>query len=260
MIVTGASSGIGEACAKAFSKAGAHVVLAARNQAELERVSQTFEGSCLVVPCDITREEDCQALIHKTMEHFSRLDILVNNAGISMRARFMDCKLEVLEQVMQTNFWGAVYCSKYALPHLLKAKGSIVVISTTAGFVGLPGRTAYSASKFALHGFFDTLRSEHLDDGLHVSMIFPGFTASNIRKNALDGEGKKQGNSPRNEARMISAETVAKAVLYSVSARKRQVLIGGQSKLIWWLRMFFPAWLEGAIHRRMKKESGSPLQ
>lgn len=260
MIVTGASSGIGEACAKAFSKAGARVVLAARNQTELERVGKSLVGDYLAVPCDITREDDCQALVNKTIDHFSQLDILVNNAGISMRARFMDCKMEVLEQVMQTNFWGAVYCSKYALPHLLKTRGSIAVISTTAGFVGLPGRTAYSASKFALHGFFDTLRSEHLDDGLHVSMIFPGFTASNIRKNALNGDGKKQGNSPRDEDSMISAETVADGVLYSISARKRQVLIGGQSKLIWWLRMFFPAWLEGAIHRRMKKESGSPLQ
>lgn len=260
MIVTGASSGIGKACAIAFSKAGAHVVLASRNTVELERVGHSLENPYLIVPCDITREEDCRALVDQTMDHFSQLDILVNNAGISMRARFMDCKTEVLEHVMQTNFWGAVYCSKYALPHLIKSKGSIAVISTTAGFVGLPGRTAYSASKFALHGFFDTLRSEHLDDGLHVAMIFPGFTASNIRKNALNGEGNKQGNSPRNEETMISAETVANTVLRSIIRRKRQVLIGGQSRLIWWLRMFFPAWLEKAIHRRMKKESGSPFQ
>lgn len=260
MIVTGASSGIGEACAKAFSKAGAHVVLAARNQSELERVSQTLEGPFLVVPCDITVEQECQTLIHKTLEHFSRLDILVNNAGISMRARFTDAKMDVIEKVMQTNFWGAVYCSKFALPHLLENKGSIVVISTTAGFVGLPGRTAYSASKFALHGFFDTLRSEHRDDGLHVAMIFPGFTASKIRYNALDANGNKQGFSPQDETKMTGAETIAQSVLGAIEHKKRRVLIGVQTKLIWWIRMFFPDWLDGVIHKQMKKESGSPLQ
>lgn len=260
MIVTGASSGIGEACAKAFSNAGALVVLAARNEQELEKVSGTLNSPNLVVPCDVSREEDCRMLVDKTLDHFSHLDILVNNAGISMRALFKECKMDVIEKVMQTNFWGAVYCSKYALPHLLENKGSIVVISTTAGFIGLPGRTAYSASKFALQGFFDTLRSEHLNEGLHVAMIFPGFTASNIRVNALDANGNKQGFSPQDETKMTRAETVARHVLRAVEYKKRRVLIGVQTRLIWWIRMFLPNWLDGVIRKEMKKESGTPLQ
>lgn len=259
MIVTGASSGIGEACAKAFSQAGAHVVLAARNRAALEKLAESLPGKSLVVPCDITGEEDCQMLVNKTIDQFSQLDVLVNNAGISMRARFMDAKMDVIEKVMQTNFWGSVYCSKYALPHLLKTQGQIVVMSTTAGFVGLPGRTAYSASKFALHGFFDTLYSEHRSQGLHIAMIFPGFTASNIRKNALDASGQTQGYSPQKEEKMTSAETVAEQVIKAVKYRKRRVLIGIQTRLIWWIRMFLPDWLDRVIHTQMKKESGSPL-
>jgi len=260
VIITGASSGIGEACAKAFDKAGAKVVLAARNEAALKQVAQSLKGEHLVVPTDITKESACKHLVEATIAHFGQVDILVNNAGISMRGLFNETKLEVLERVMQVNFWGSVYCTKYALPYLLQTKGSIAVISTTAGFVGLPGRTGYSASKFALHGFFDTLHSEHLKDGLGVSMIFPGFVRSNIRKHALTTEGMEQGESPRDESHMTSPEEVAERVLKAIEKRKRQVLIGLQTKLIWLFRMLLPAWLERQLIRGMQDEKDTPLQ
>lgn len=213
----------------------------------------------MVVPTDIDKEEDCKNLIQQSLEKYGRIDILVNNAGISMRAQFQDTQLDVIERLMQVNFWGSVYCTKYALSYLLDSKGSIVVISTTAGFVGLPGRTGYSASKFALHGFFDTLRSEHAKDGLHVAMIFPGFVASNIRKTALRADGSMQEESPRDEAKMRPPSDVANAVLKAVQKRKRQVLIGAQAKLVWWLKMLFPAWLEKQIGKHMRSEKDAPF-
>lgn len=226
----------------------------------MRTVASSLKGEYLIVLTDITQESDCKALIEASIAKFGKLDILVNNAGISMRGMFNETQLEVLERVMQVNFWGSVYCTKYALPYLLLSKGSIAVISTTAGFVGLPGRTGYSASKFALHGFFDTLHSEHLKDGLGVTMIFPGFVRSNIRKHALTEDGKEQEESPRDEKHMTSPDEVAARVLKAVKRRKRHVLIGLQTKLIWLFRILYPSWLEKQLIRGMRNEKDTPLQ
>ncbi|MFW6268198.1 MAG: SDR family oxidoreductase, partial [Marinilabiliaceae bacterium] len=179
IIITGASSGIGLACAREFAARGGRVSLAARNSEKLQAIEKALSESgheVLVTPTDVSREEDCKKLVDKTIERFGKIDILVNNAGISMRALFKDVELSVLKQLMDVNFWGTVFCTKYALPWLLETKGSVVGVSSIAGFVGLPGRTGYSASKFAMHGFLHTLRVENLKTGLHVLIAAPGFT------------------------------------------------------------------------------------
>src|SRR6185295_4919452 len=167
-------------------------VISARYADKLNEIANEFTKNnfeVLSVPADVSKEEDCKRLIDETVKRFGRTDVLINNAGISMRALFEDVDLKVLKQVMDTNFWGTVYCTKYALPHLLKNKGRVVGISSIAGKKGLPGRTGYSASKFAMEGFLETIRTENLNKGLHVLVACPGFTSSNIRNNALSKDG-----------------------------------------------------------------------
>ena len=263
VIVTGASSGIGESTVHAFAAKGASVVLAARNQAKLDqlesRVQQKYNTPTLTIPTDVSREDDCRNLIECTLERFGRIDVLVNNAGISMRALFDQVDLQVIRNLMETNFWGSVYCTHYALPHLLKSKGSVVGVSSIAGYRGLPGRTGYSASKFAMQGFLESLRTENLHTGLHVMVICPGFTATNIRKVALDADGKAQGESPREENKMMTADEVADHLLRGVERRKRTVILTSQGKMTVFLNKWFPAWMDKMVFNHMAKEADSPF-
>mgnify|MGYP001780201692 CR=1 FL=1 len=202
IIVTGASSGIGLASARLFGREGAKVVMAARSLDRLEALAGGVapEDRVLCVKCDVSREEECRALVEKTVERFGRIDILVNNAGISMRAMFNDLDLKVIHSLMDVNFWGTVNCTKYALPWLLKSRGSVVGVISIAGYSALPARTGYSASKYAVRGFLDTLRIEHLKDGLNVLVFAPGYTSSNVRNAALTaggGEAHERGGGRR---------------------------------------------------------------
>ncbi|MFY9116705.1 MAG: SDR family oxidoreductase [Bacteroidales bacterium] len=264
VIVTGASSGIGKACARAFFDAGASVVLAARSSDTLQHLQEAWStpaatGSLLCVPTDVTKESDCKYLIETTLRHFGRLDILVCNAGLSMRALFKDLDLSVIRQLMEVNFWGCVYCTKYAMPALLKTKGSLVGVTSIAGFKGLPGRTGYSASKFALNGFLDTLRTEHLYDGLHVMTFAPGFTASNVRIAALTADGSPQGKTPRKEERMMTPERVAQRMLQGIRKRKNLLVLTPLGKATVWTSKFFPGLVTRLEYKVMAKETDSPL-
>jgi len=262
VIITGASSGIGKALAKEFYLRGAKLSLAARRIDQLETLKSELPNSeILCVQTDVALESDCKRLIDITLEKFGRIDILINNAGISMRALFKDMDLEVMHRVMDVNFYGTVYCTKYALPHLLASKGSLVGIISIAGYLGLPGRTAYSASKFAIRGFLDTIRIEHLHSGLHVLVAAPGFTASEVRKVALTADGTPQGETPRNEGAMMSAETCAHAIAKAVRKRKRTlVLTFIEGKLSVFLGKFFPALLDRLTYNHMAKEPDSPVK
>ena len=263
IIITGASSGIGLASARLFGSYGAKVVMAARSLEKLESEAPSVSADAenvLCVKTDVTREEDCRNLVEKTVERFGRIDILVNNAGISMRAMFKDLDLSVIRRLMDVNFWGTVYCTKYALPYLLESKGSVVGVISTAGYKGLPGRTGYSASKFAINGFLDTLRSEHLYDGLHVMIYAPGFTASNIRKTALMADGSQQGETPREEGKMMTSERVGEIMLNHIRRRSRRATLTFTSKLLLVLTRLFPTITDHMEYWYMAREPDSPFK
>jgi short-subunit dehydrogenase len=264
VIITGASSGIGLALAKEFAQQGAKLSLAARSIDKLEDIVKEFENSgteAIAVKTDVSKEVDCKTLVDKTLEKFGKIDILVNNAGISMRAAFKDVELDVLKKLMDVNFCGTVYCTKYALPSLLENKGSVVGISSIAGFIGLPGRSGYSASKFAMHGFLETLRVENLKTGLHVLIAAPGFTASNVRKAALTADGTQQGETPRKEEKMMSAEEVARHVVKAIKKRKRTLILTFvEGKLTVFLKKIVPGLLDKLSYNHMAKEPDSPIK
>ena len=261
-IVTGASSGIGLATATLLAKNKAKIVLAARSEDKLDRLCKELSvySEVIMVKTDVSVESDCRNLIDKTVERFGRIDILINNAGISMRAMFKDLDLNVIRRLMDVNFWGTVYCTKYALPWLLESKGSVVGVISTAGYKGLPGRTGYSASKFAINGFLDTLRSEHLYDGLHVMIYAPGFTESNIRKTALLADGTQQGETPREEGKMMTSERVAEIMLRHIRKRSRRATLTFTGKLLLVLTRLFPITTDHMEYWYMDREPESPFK
>jgi short-subunit dehydrogenase len=258
VIITGASSGIGKACAEAFAKRGANLVLGARQFVTLceiaQQIEQEYGVKAIAIACDVSVESDCENLINQASLIFGRIDVLINNAGVSMRALFKDLDLVVIRNLMDINFWGTVYCTKYALPDLLKAKGSVVGVSSIAGYQGLPGRTGYSSSKFAMNGFLNALRVENLKTGLHVMIASPGFTASNIRKVALVKDGSAQGETSMNEEKMMSAEEVAEIMLQGIIKRKRSLIMTGQGKLTVFLSKWLPGLLDKLVYNHFTKE------
>jgi dehydrogenase/reductase SDR family member 7B len=259
VIITGASSGIGKALAVEFAKRGAKLVLASRSGIS-DPVFLNLAVDYLDIRTDVTSEEDCRHLIDETVGKFGRIDILINNAGISMRALFTEVDLDVIRRLMDTNFWGTVYCSKYAIPFLIRTKGSLVGVSSVAGYKGLPGRTGYSASKFAMQGFLEVVRIENMKKGLHVLIACPGFTTSNIRNVALAHDGKAQGETPLDENRLMSAETVAVHIVRAIEKRKDRITLTTQGKLTVLLNKFFPKFMDSMVYNHMAKEPNSPLK
>jgi short-subunit dehydrogenase len=263
VIVTGASSGIGLATAREFASQGGKVVLAARSRELLESIVNELKGAgfeAYAVITDVTKEEECKNLIEKTIEKYGRIDILINNAGISMRALFSEVDISVLRRLFDVNFWGAVQCTKYALPYLIQSRGSVVGVSSVAGFVGLPGRTGYSASKYALHGFLETLRIENLKNGLHVLILCAGFTKSDIRKKALTAHGMPQGFTPREEEKMMQPEDVARSIYRALNRRRNYVILTLEGKMTALVKRIAPRFLEYAAYIKMSKEPDSPLK
>lgn len=263
VLITGASSGIGKALVFEFARRGATISAGARSADQLDEIRSILlaDGKeILTLKTDVSIETDCRNLVQQTIAKFGRIDVLVNNAGISMRALFEELDLEVIKKVMEINFWGTVYCSKYALPYLLQTKGSLVGVSSIAGYVGLPGRAGYSASKFAMQGLLEVIRTENLKKGLHVLIACPGFTASNIRSVALAADGSQQGESPRDETKMMSAEEVALKIADAVSIRKRTLILTAQGKLTVLLGKLFPAMLDKMVYNHMSKEINSPIK
>ncbi len=257
IIITGASSGIGKALAFALAKNGNKLVLAGRNKGKLTTVLQEINAdniSAISIVTDVCKAQDCKNLINKCITQFGRIDVLINNAGISMRGLFNESDLEVIQKVMNTNFWGAVFCTKYALPYLLQSNGSLVGVSSIAGYIGLPERSAYSASKFAMNGFLESIRSENKDNDLHVLIACPGFTSSNIRKAALTKDGTPQKESPRNEQKMMTAEKVARKIICAIDYKKDILILSTNGKLAVWLNRFFPKLAKRLVFNHFKKE------
>ncbi len=261
-VITGASSGIGKSLAEELAKRGANVVLAARQFETLCEVTVEIElkygVKALPVKCDVSIEHDCAALIEKTIETFGKIDGLINNAGLSMRALFKDVDLSVLKNLMDVNFWGTVYCTKFALAEILKTKGSIVSVSSIAGYRGLPGRTGYSSSKFAMNGFMESLRTENLKTGIHLMVACPGFTTSNIRVAALAKDGSAHGETSMEEGKMMSSEEVAELICDGIMNRKRTLIMTGQGKLAVWMNKLFPKFTDKKVFELFAKEK-NPL-
>ncbi len=263
VVVTGASSGIGEALAREYASLGAKVVLGARQEDKMQSIVADIKaagGEAVYVVADVVKMDDCQRLIDGAVSNYGAVDVLICNAGLSMRALFDDVDLDVLHRLMDVNFWGTVNCVKVALPYLQAARGSIVGVSSVAGLHGLPARTGYSASKYAMTGFLETIRIENLKKGLHVMIACPGFTASNVRFAALTADGHSQGETPRDEAKMMSAEQVAKIIIGDVQRKKRLSLMEFNGRGTHFIKKFFPAFLDKMFYSHMAKEPDSPLK
>ena len=232
VIITGASSGIGAALARHLSQAGAKLALAARNAENLAAVAADCPGA-IAIPTDVTDEAACRALVDRTVQEFGQLDVLVNNAGLSMLARFDELDdLRIFETLMQVNYFGAVYCTGAALPHLKESRGLVVAISSLAGVTGVPLRTGYAASKHALQGFMDSLRIELMDSGVDVCMVSPGFVDTQIREHSLSADGTPLGYNPLQGRALTSPQEVAEIIAQAMAARKREVRVGRRGKLL----------------------------
>ena len=261
VLITGASSGIGKALTIAMLQAGARVAICARNSKNLQKVKEELMNEkLLTVQADVSLETDCKRFVEVAMAAFGSIDILINNAGISMRALFKDLDLNILRQSMDVNYWGTVYCTKYALPHILDTKGSIIGISSIAGYKGLPCRTGYSSSKFAIQGFLESLRIEMLEEGVNVMWVSPGFVASNIRNTALSADGSAQSETPLDESKLMSAEECANRILKAIAQRKRTLIMSTQGKLTVWMNKFFPGWVDRQVFNHFSNEADSPLK
>ena len=262
-IITGGSSGIGKALVEKYASEGYAVVFTGRNEERMTEVeSQLSKDGVehLGLRLDAGDMKDNKEMVDKTMDKFGRIDVLVCNAGISMRALFEELDLDVFEKVMQINFSGALYATKFALPHILKSKGSIIGISSINGWRGTPARTAYTASKYAMQGFYEALRTEVMKRGVHILLVCPGFTGTNIRNQALAADGSSQGESPRDEGKMMTSEEVADRTFKAMRKRKRDLVLTTQGKLVVFLNKWMPGKMDGIVYNVMAKEPDSPFK
>ncbi len=260
-IITGGSSGIGKSLVFKYAEEGYAVVFTGRDQNRINEVASALgDKPHLALELDAANSDDNQKLVEKTIKEFGRLDVLICNAGISMRALFEDVDLSVFKKLMDINFYGALYITKFALPHLIESKGTIIAISSINGRRSTPARSAYTSSKFAIEGFFETLRTEVMTRGVHVLVVCPGFTNSNIRNAALTADGKSQGESPRNERKMMSSEEVAEQTFKAYKKKKRDLVLTFEGRLAIFLNKFIPSWVDRQIYNRMKKEPHNPLK
>jgi len=263
IIITGASSGIGKALAFEYGRKGAQIIITGRNEQNLLAAEAELQAngiSAKAIVCDSASEEQTRAMVAKVVELYGRIDLLINNAGISMRSMFETVDLAVLKQVMDINFWGTVYATHAALPYIKAVKGGIIGISSIAGYRGLPVRTGYSASKFAMNGFLEALRTELLETGVHVLITCPGFTASNIRAASLNSEGKITGETMRDEGKMMSAEEVATRIADAYQAKKKTLVLTLQGKLTVFLNKWLNGFTDRLVYNTLKKEKDSPLK
>lgn len=241
--ITGASSGIGEACAKKFSKEGFAVVLSARKVTELQRVASqcTSPDSVKILPLDLSKSEEMTGKVAEAIGFFGQVDILLHNGGISQRSLVQETKIEVDRKLMEVNYFGTVALTKAILPHFIHRKtGQFGVVTSLVGKFGSPFRSSYAASKHALHGFFDTLRAEHHDDGIAVTMICPGFIRTQVSVNALTADGSPLGEMDEAQAKGMSPEDCADEIFSAIIRKKEEVYIGGNEKFAVYLKRFFP--------------------
>jgi len=255
--VTGGASGIGLAISRLFGSEGAMVVLIDMNGEEASRQAKLLRESGIeaaAFTCDVSREEECSRAIQAIIDAYKGIDILVNNAGLVQRSAFVDTQSAVYRKIMDVNFFGALYCTRAAIKSLIERKGVIVVTSSHAGYAPLFGRTAYSASKHALHGLFESLRTEVKSLGVHVMMLCPGFTRTNLQDRALDGDGSVNTRPRSQVGSEDTPENVARAVLQGVIKRKRMLVLTPTGKMTYWLSRLAPGIYEKVMANALKQE------
>jgi len=255
--VTGAASGIGLAIGKRFGRAGARIALIDMDDEGVRCQEEAFRATGIAAtafPCDISREEDCRLTIQSVIALYGGIDILVNNAGITQRSAFIHTDTAVYQKIMAINFFGALYCTKAAINSLIARKGTIVVTSSHAGYASLIGRTGYSASKHALHGLFESLRTEVRQQGVHIMMLCPGFTKTNLQDRALDGNGEVTRHPQSKVGKEDTPEHVAEKVFQGVIKRKRMLVLTPVGKMTYWLTRLSPGWYETIMANRLKQE------
>lgn len=231
--ITGASSGIGEACARAFAREGARLILSARRRDELTRVASSIGATdARIVPLDLEELGGSFARAQEIVAEAGDVDVMVHNGGVSQRSRAIDTSLDVDRRLFNVNYFGTVSLTKALLPAFVRRRaGHFVVVTSLTGVIGTPMRSSYAASKHALHGFFDSLRAEHHTDGLIVTLVCPGFVQTNVSRNALTGDGAPQGTMDDATARGITADECARELLEATAHRKREVYVGGRERL-----------------------------
>ncbi|MDP8998613.1 MAG: SDR family oxidoreductase [Myxococcota bacterium] len=260
-VITGASSGIGEALAYVYGSRGQNVVLAARSRAEIERVAASCEragGKALALPTDVVELEQCRALVDKAVERFGGVDVLVNNAGISMSARFDQVTdMTIFERIMRVNYLGSVYCTHATLPHLKRSRGLIVAISSLTGKTGVPTRSGYAASKHAMQGFFDSLRIELARTGVDVLVASPGFVKTGIRDRVLgpDGKPRTAGRRDTHDRDTMSLAECTRILARAIDRRDREVVMTASAKIGMWVKLVAPDLVDRISMRAMRERT-----
>lgn len=264
-IITGASDGIGAELARQLAFAARSkpaqttvLILAARDKAKLQAVALECEAlgaTVMIRPTDVGQQDQCRGLIADTVARFGRIDALVNNAGMSAHALLEEVTdLGWYEDLMRVNLWGSAWVTHAALPHLKASRGLIVAVSSLAGLVGVPGRTAYSATKFAMNGFFESLRVEMLPHGVGVTLAYPGVVATEIRRRGYNAEGQPAGKSGLDEDGAMSVETCANLIVKGMNTRQRDIVMSTKGKLSRWIKLLAPSLVDRLALAALKKD------
>jgi short-subunit dehydrogenase len=257
VVITGASVGIGRALALLLAAQKPRLVLAARDEAKLQEVAEECRArgaDVLVARTDVSVQDECRTLVERAVARYGRVDALVLNAGMSMWSRFDQvADLSVFEQLMRVNYLGCVWLVHFALPELKRSRGQIVAVASLAGLTGVPTRSGYAASKHALIGFCDSLRIELQDDGVDVTVVAPDFVVSEIHRRSLGPDGQPLGQSPMQEAKIMSTEDCARMIESAMAARKRMVIGSLRGRLGRWVRLVAPTVIDGVARRAVAR-------
>ena len=257
IVITGASEGIGAELARALAAEGPNLVLAARGLERLDRVAEACRARgarTLAAQADVTRDEDCRALIDTAVAHFGAIDVLINNAGLSMHARFDEITdFSTFERLWRVNCLGTIQCTRHAYPWLKRQRGLIVGVSSLAGRTGVPARTVYCASKFAQSGFLEALRIEAEEHGVEVLIAYPGVVATEIRRRGLNAHGEPAGVSGLTEARAMPVQDCARQIVAAMRARRRELVMTTRGRVGVWLKLFAPRWVDRMARAALAK-------